>query len=280
VVVVAGAARPRGVAVGWLDSRGARVDERRLNQQADVMSGTGASSASASAMAGPESALPVPAAPVRSSSEEAWNAATHGAGLALAVAGAIVLGWAVVRRGGGAWQFVGSGIYAATLLAAYAASTISHVARRPGARRAWRIADQAIIFLFMAGTYTPVALTWLRGGPWWVLHGLVWAVALTGFASKAVFAHRVHLGAVSTTLYILLGWMPVLAIGPLLHALPAGLMWWFLAGGLCYTVGIAFFHYDHRVPYFHAAWHVLVLAGSACHYMAILLYCTGAGTAR
>jgi len=212
--------------------------------------------------------------------EEAWNAATHAAGLALAVGGAIVLGWAVAGHGAGAWPVVGCAIYAATLLAAYAASTVSHVARRPGARRAWRIADQAVIFLFMAGTYTPVALTWMRGGRWWLLHGLIWAVALFGFASKAVFAHRVRLGAVSTTLYILLGWMPVLALRPMLGVLPAGLMWWFLAGGLCYTAGIAFFHYDHRVPYFHAAWHVLVLAGSACHYMAILLYCTAGGAAR
>jgi hemolysin III len=248
---------------------GNTVDERGTNEIADGIVVTG-------------TAAPVPAAPLglASPGEEAWNAATHGAGLALAVAGAIILGWAIVRRGGGGWQFAGCGIYAVTLVAAYAASTISHVARRPAARRAWRIADQAIIFLFMAGTYTPVALTWLRGGPWWLLHGAVWAVALAGFASKAVFAHRVHLGAVSTTLYILLGWMPVLAVGPLVHVLPFGLMWWFLAGGLCYTAGIAFFHYDDRVPYFHAAWHVLVLAGSACHYAAILLYCTGTGAAQ
>jgi hemolysin III len=133
-----------------------------------------------------------------------------------------------------------------------------------------------VIYLFMAGSYTPIALTWLRGGAWWVLHLLIWGTALTGFASKAVFGHRVRSEAVSTVLYLVLGWMPILAAWPILAAIPGPLAGWYLAGGVCYTAGLAFFHYDSRVPYFHAAWHVMVIAGSACQYLGILFYCTAA----
>jgi len=206
--------------------------------------------------------------------EEKVNAATHAAGLALGVAGAAVVICVAARRGG-TWQICGCAIYAATLISVYFASTLSHALRAPGPRHAFRVADQALIFLFIAGSYTPVALAWLRGGPWWVLHGLVWGVAVAGFASKAVFAHRVQLGAVSTALHLVLGWMPIVAVGPLLAALPHGLLAWIVAGGLCYTAGTVFFRYDDRVRYFHAAWHLLVMAGSACHYLGILVYCTG-----
>jgi hemolysin III len=207
--------------------------------------------------------------------EEGVNAATHAAGLLCSLAGAAVIVWYAAVRGG-PWQWLGCGIYAATLVAAYAASTLSHLFRRPRARYAFRVADQAIIFLFIAGSYTPMALTYLRHGPWWVLHGLVWGAALAGFASKAIFSHRVHAERVSAALYLLLGWMPVLAAYPLLAAVPTGLLAWIAAGGLFYTLGTLFFRYDQRVPYFHAVWHVCVLAGSACHYLGNLLYCTAA----
>lgn len=207
--------------------------------------------------------------------EETLNAATHALGLAAALAGAVVLLRAVALRGG-AWQAWGCGIYAATLVAAYAASTLSHAVREPKARHTLRVLDQAIIFLFIAGSYTPVALTWLRDGvAWWILHATIWAVAAAGFVSKIAFAHRVHPGTVSALLYVVLSWLPVLATPFLIGAAPARLLLWMLAGGVCYTAGVAFFHYDRRVPYFHAAWHVLVMAGSACHYLGILFYCTG-----
>jgi hemolysin III len=206
--------------------------------------------------------------------EESLNATTHAVGLVCSVAAAVaVVGVAATH--GVAWHIWGCSLYAASLVAAYTASTLSHVARRPRWRHTFRVADQAVIFLFIAGSYTPVALAWLRGGPWWALHGLLWAVALTGFISKAAFTHNVRLGAVSTRLYLVLSWLPLLAAWPLIATLPPGLLMWMFAGGLCYTLGIVFFHYDHRVRYFHAVWHVMVLAGSACHYMGILLYCTG-----
>lgn len=147
--------------------------------------------------------------------EEKVNAATHAVGLAFTLVGAAVVVEAAIRHGR-AWEISGSVIYAVTLMAAYTASTLSHVFHRPRVRHALRVADQAIIFLFIAGTFTPVAFTWLRDGLWWILHVAIWTVALTGFTYKAVFTHNVRLGTVSSALYLVLGWMPIvvfLAVG-------------------------------------------------------------------
>ncbi|HEY7117864.1 MAG TPA: hemolysin III family protein [Tepidisphaeraceae bacterium] len=214
-------------------------------------------------------------AAARTFDEEHVNAATHALGLAGALAGAaalLVSAW----RHGGAWEIWGCALYATTLLATYAASTLSHVVRRPRPQHVCRTADQALIFLFIAGSWTSIAFAWLRNGPWWILHAAIWGVALFGFASKAVFCHRVNLGAVSAGLYLVLGWLPILAARPLTTALPVPLQAWLVAGGVCYTGGLIFFSLDHRIRYFHAAWHVLVLGGSGCHFLGILLYCTGA----
>lgn len=207
--------------------------------------------------------------------EEKFNAATHALGLACGVAAGVFLVLVATRRGT-AFQAAGCAIYVATLVAAYAASTLSHAFRSPRLTRTFRILDQALIFLFIAGTYTPVALTYLRGGHWWLLHGIVWGIALAGFVSKLAFEHRVELGAVSVTLYVLLGWIPVLATPFLLGVVPGRLMLWYLAGGLCYMAGIVFFTFDNRIRYFHAAWHLMVIAGSTLHFLAILAYCTAA----
>jgi len=206
-------------------------------------------------------------------SEENVNAATHALGLVSSAVAATFLVWAAVTHGT-AWQIGGCAIYAATLVTAYAASTLSHAVRTPRLNHAFRIADQAIIFLFIAGSYTPVALTYLRGGGWWVLHGVIWGIALLGFLSKAAFTHRVEVGAVSITLYVLLGWTPVFFAPFLLRVVPGGLLLWYLAGGLAYMAGTVFFIYDNRVRYFHAAWHLMVIVGSLCHFVGILLYCT------
>jgi hemolysin III len=218
-----------------------------------------------------------PADPLRDrphAGEERFNAATHAVGLALAIVGASV----VVGRASGKgtpWQLAACVAYAVTLVAAYAASTLSHVFRDGRLRRGFRIADQAVIFLFIAGSYAPLAAAWLRGGHWWVLHSVIFGVALLGFVSKAAFAHRVEVGTVSAALYLLLGWSPLFAARPIVAAMPEALSFCLLLGGLCYTVGLLFFSFDHRVRYFHAAWHVMVMAGSACHYYGILQYCTG-----
>jgi hemolysin III len=201
--------------------------------------------------------------------EEIVNAITHGLGILLAVAGSVLLLLATIRNGT-TTQIWGCAAYAATLLLTYLASTLSHLLREARSRTFMRAADQALIFLFIAGTYTPTALTWLHGRAWWLLDAAVWGVAIFGFLRKVVWTHRVELGTVSTLLYLMLGCMPA----PMFFFIPAGLLKWIIGGGLCYGVGIVFFNYDHRVRYFHATWHLLVLAGSVCHYMGILLYCT------
>ncbi len=203
--------------------------------------------------------------------EEVMNAVTHALGLALSVAASVLVILTATTHGG-AWQITACAIYAATLIAAYTASTLSHVLRRPRTRHTMRIIDQAVIFLFIAGSYTPIALSYFREGPWWVLHSLIWAIALAGFISKAAFVRNVRSGDVTTKSYLILGLLPAIAF----MTLPWGMMLWLFAGGLCYMLGIVFFHYDHRVRYFHAVWHIMVIAGSACHFMGVLLYCTGA----
>jgi hemolysin III len=204
--------------------------------------------------------------------EELVNAATHALGFALAlVAGAVLISTAA--RFGDALRVWACAIYSFTLITAYAASTMSHVARQPALRHAMRVADQAAIYLYIAGTWTPIAVAWLGGRGWWPLHAAVWIIALAGFVSKLVFSHRVKLGAVSAALYVALGWLPMFASMQMYATLPPPLFRWIVVGGLCYTIGLFFFHFDHRVRYFHAAWHLCVIAGSAAHYLGILWYC-------
>lgn len=201
--------------------------------------------------------------------EESMNAVTHGLGLVCSLAAAVLVILAATTHGG-AWQISSCAIYAATLIAAYTASTLSHALRRPRTRHTMRIIDQAVIFLFIAGSYTPIALTHFREGPWWILHVLIWGIALLGFVSKVAFVHKVHSGTVSTKLYLVLGLLPAFAF----LTLPWSMMFWLLAAGLCYILGIVFFHYDHRVRYFHTVWHLMVIAGSTCHFLGVWFYCT------
>lgn len=203
--------------------------------------------------------------------EEKLNSLTHAFGFLLSLVGFELLLTRVLRWGD-AWQVAGCTIYASALVAVYAASTLSHSFEQPRLRRLFRILDQAFIFLLIAGTFTPLSLTYLRDGAWWILFGAVWTIALGGFFSKAVFAHRVD--TVSTVLHISLGWLPVTAFKPMLAAVPGGLLWSMFYGGLCYTLGIFFLVRDDRCPYFHAIWHLLVIAGSAFHFWGIYTYCT------
>lgn len=203
--------------------------------------------------------------------EEVVNSLTHGLGLALSVVGVTYL-LAAAAANGDRWQLGGCAVYGASLVSVYVASTLSHIFQQPRLRRLFRIADQALIFLLIAGTFTPIAMSYLRFGPWWILFGCVWAVALAGFISKAIFVHRIE--TVSTVAHVFLGWLPALSIKPMLELAPNALLGWMAAGGILYTAGTFFLHRDERVPYFHAVWHVCVIAGSALHYWGILLYCT------
>jgi hemolysin III len=193
------------------------------------------------------------------------NRLSHGIGLALAIAGTAVLVSAMAEHGD-ALQVAGVSIYGATLIAVYAASTLSHTFERPRLRHFFRTVDQVCIFLLIAGTFTPISLTFFRHGWWWALFISVWAVALFGIVAK-IFYTRLHNVAVSA--YVLNGWLPIVAIKPIVEIAPGGALAWMLVGGLCYTAGVVFLMRDDRVPIFHTVWHVFVIGGSACHYYAM-----------
>lgn len=211
-------------------------------------------------------------ADLRRIQDEIANSITHGIGLALALVGAVAL-MALAIQDGGAREIVGCAIFAASLVAVYAASTASHVFQKPRLRRLFRILDQACIYLLIAGTFTPLALRYFRGGWWWLLLAAMWGVAIVGFLSKVLWAHRVE--AVSTIAYVLMGWMPVLGVKWAIAVVPMGCVWLMILGGLCYTVGVVFLTFDYKALYLHAVWHLFVIAGSTVHYLAIVTYAVG-----
>ena len=200
--------------------------------------------------------------------EELINSITHGVGLALSVAGLVVLVTLAALKGT-AWHIVGCSVYGATLVLLYSASTLYHSMRSPRLKRFFRIIDHASIYLLIAGTYTPFTLVNLRGGWGWTLFGLVWGLAALGILFKIFFVGRFPIA--STAVYLLMGWLVVIAIKPLLTLVPSGGLLWLLAGGLAYSAGVVFFAWE-KMPYNHAVWHVFVLTGSICHYFAVLFY--------
>jgi len=200
--------------------------------------------------------------------EELANSITHGIGLLLATAGMVVLVVLASLRGT-ARHIVTCSIYGSTLVFMYAASTIYHSVRGPRVKHVLRIIDHSAIYLLIAGTYTPFTLVQLGGGWGWTLFGLVWGLTVVGIAWKAIFIRRFAI--VGVVIYILMGWMVVIAAKPLLERVPPGAIAWLFAGGIAYTGGIIFFA-SKRIPHHHAIWHVFVLIGSVCHYIAVLLY--------
>ncbi|MDT7780612.1 MAG: hemolysin [Acidobacteriota bacterium] len=200
--------------------------------------------------------------------EEVANCVTHGVGLALSVAGLValvLLAW----THGDAWHVLSSTVYGASLVTLYLASTLYHGARTPRTKHFFQILDHCCIYLLIAGTYTPFTLVTLRGGWGWTLFGLVWTFALAGILFRVRFGTRYRPVAVAS--YVLLGWLCVIAVKPILATVPTGALLWIVAGGLAYTTGVFFFA-SKTIPHNHAIWHLFVLGGSFCHYMAVLLY--------
>ncbi|MCA9187013.1 MAG: hemolysin III family protein [Pirellulaceae bacterium] len=200
---------------------------------------------------------------------EIVHAVTHGVGFVLSIVGGITL---VVRAGTtrDAWCIAGCLIFVATLVAVYAASTLSHCLVDTRRRRMFELIDQAVIYLLIAGTYTPFGLTYLRFGWWWLLLAAMWSLAALGFIAKLAFYDRIGGAAVWT--YVLLGWLPVMAVRPIFELVPEAGLYWMFAGGLCYTIGTVFLVCDIQRFHFHAIWHLFVMAGSACHFVAILFF--------
>ena len=198
--------------------------------------------------------------------DELANSVTHGVGLGLSIAGlAALLILAIVR--GGAWQIVGCAIYGITLVSLYASSTLYHGLPSRRVKRIFRIFDHSAIFLLIAGTYTPFLLVNLRGAWGWSLLGIIWGLATAGIVSKVWFVDRYPM--LSTAVYVLMGWLALIAVKPLFHAVPTAGLIWLLAGGLLYTVGVVFYA-SERIPHNHAIWHLFVMAGSICHYLAVV----------
>ena len=203
-----------------------------------------------------------------SAAEELANSVTHGVGLALSVVAAPVLIIAAVSTHDW-WRIVAASIYAATLVMLYAASTLYHSVRNVAHKEIWQRVDHAAIYLLIAGTYTPFTLISLRGAWGWSLFGFVWALALIGVLLKSRFGAR--LPALSTWIYLGMGWAIVIAMRPLVtHVAPAGVFWLALGGAL-YTGGVVFYVWE-KVRYSHAVWHVFVLGGSVAHFTAVLWY--------
>ena len=225
--------------------------------------------------------------------EEIAHAVTHGVGALLSLAGLVVL--VVAAASGSAAQVLGCTVYGTTLLLLYLASTVYHAwpARLVRVKRVLQRVDHGAIYLLIAGTYTPFCLAVLQGAWGWTLFGIIWGLAVLGVALKSVLYAKwmplpapppldhLHtapetarkapksLGMVSTAIYLAMGWLIVLAIVPLWRSLSPGGLFWLFAGGACYTLGAAFYLWK-SLRFHHAIWHLWVMAGSACHFFAVL----------
>ena len=213
-------------------------------------------------------ALPLPER-TQSLGEEIANSISHGIALLVAVSATPFLIIAAVDRGGIA-DIVGASVFAATMLLLYLTSTLYHALPRNKAKRVFQILDHGAIYLLIAGTYTPFTLGVLRGAWGWTLFGLVWGLALAGILLKAIGGVRYP--TLSTCLYLAMGWLVLIAVKPLWLLVPSWGLFWLLAGGIAYTVGVAFFVIDERIRYSHFVWHLFVIAGTTCHFFAVLWY--------
>ena len=199
---------------------------------------------------------------------ERFSGSTHLMGTALAAAGATVL-VVLAARQGDPWKIVSFSIYGAMLFALYTLSTLYH-STRGKVKNVFRKLDHCSIYLLIAGTYTPFTLVTLRGAWGWSLFGVIWGLAALGIAQEAWLGKGARI--LSLVMYVLMGWLGVIAVKPLLAALtPAGFAW-LAAGGLLYTGGTIFYALDEKLRHGHGIWHLFVLAGSVSHYLAILLY--------
>lgn len=203
--------------------------------------------------------------------EEIASSVTHGIGLAASI---IVLPFliTVAARDGDAWRITSATIFGSSLILLYGASTLYHALPRSRAKRVFRILDHSAIYLLIAGTYTPFLLGPLRGAWGWSLFVVIWLLAIGGVVMKSTLGIR--WARLSTVVYLLMGWLGVVAAKPLLDRVsPPGLLW-LLAGGLAYTIGVIFYAWG-RLRYGHAIWHLFVATGSVCHVVAVLRYAGG-----
>lgn len=205
-------------------------------------------------------------AELRARREELASALTHGVGAAAALAGGAVLITLAVLYGN-AWQLGAAIVFGVCLLLLYLASTLYHSITHPALKGRLKVFDHCAIYLLIAGTYTPFTLIPLRGTLGWSLFAAIWTLALAGVVFKLFFTGRFK--RLSTLIYIAMGWLVLVAIKPVLAALDAWTFGWLMAGGVAYTLGTYFYHRE-SVPFSHAIWHLFCIAGSVCHYIAVM----------
>lgn len=200
--------------------------------------------------------------------DEIFNSVSHIVGAALALAGLVVLVVSASLKGD-AWRIASFSVYGGTLFLLYLASSLYH-GTSGRAKKIFQVLDHQSIYLLIAGTYTPFTLVPLRGAWGWSIFGVVWGLAVVGVILDAV--HGRGRRVPQLVIYILMGWLILAALKPLLAALPFWGLAWLFGGGLFYTSGVTFYVLGKRFPYLHGVWHLFVLAGSVCHYFAVLFY--------
>ena len=202
-----------------------------------------------------------------SRAEEAAHVATHVLGIAASLAAIAWLAMAAMTAGAGPWRLTGGLVFGVSALVLFTTSVAYHSATSPRLKPRLRLLDHSAIYLLIAGTYTPFALGVLGGGWGWTLFGLVWGLALLGILAKTTLGFRFPVSSV--LLYLGMGWLGVIAARPLLQTLTTHELTWLVAGGLAYTAGVPFYMWKGR-RFAHAIWHLFVLAGVACHFVAVL----------
>lgn len=200
--------------------------------------------------------------------EEIINSIIHGTGVLVSLAGLVLL---IVFSSlyGTASHIVSCTVFGFALVLLYTASTLYHSFRKPRIKHVFKIIDHSCIYVLIAGTYTPFMLITVRGVLGWTIFGIVWFLAVLGILFKTFFIHRFKI--LSTLAYILMGWLVIIAIKPIFQTLTGGAIFWLVSGGLAYTVGTIFYAWK-KLPFNHAIWHAFVLAGSVCHFFAVLFY--------
>jgi hemolysin III len=224
------------------------------NTASSIISGVRSNNALPTAKAADSGRLPA---------DEVVNTITHGIGIPLSIAGAVLLLGAAVSSND-AMRILGCSIYCATLIGVFTASTLSHCFVCPKRRNFYRSLDQALIYLLIAGSYTPFSLVYLHGPMWNCQLVLMWAIALIGCVSKIGFCHRIN--ACRTWSYVLLAWLSAIPAFAMIGSVPLFL------GAAAFMLGMVFYLLDIKRYHFHAMWHILVIAGTGCHFMAIYLY--------
>lgn len=203
--------------------------------------------------------------------EEIWNALSHGFGFLLSLVASAVLLTLVATGDSSGWQLAGAIVFCIALVLVYTSSTLYHSIAHSVTKQRMKVFDHCAIFVLIAGTYTPFTLVALRGNGGWWLFGLAWTLAAVGIVLKLFLTGRFK--GISTIVYIAMGWMAVLAIKPMLALVPMAALLWLLAGGIAYTLGTIFYMSNRR--HAHAIWHGFVLAGSACHFVAVAMQVLG-----